>query len=357
MKRILSAILVFTLLLCTMFAGSSIAFAEEAAATKTVIDFDGTELEVPADPQRIVVLPDAICSLTWLLMGGADRMVCLTDSSMDDWSNYLGSQLYPEMADMPHGIEQNVEELLTYDPDLIISMSGGTAYQEQNDALAALGYPVYMISSEALYGDPVSVIREMGALLNCEDRAAQLIQYMGETDAYIAEKMETVTEGTGKRVYNTVWVDDMKAWTAGSFNGAIIDALKSENISYNEASSTAFSMEEIITYDPEIVIISFADYTVQDFYNNAIPGQDWSTISAIKNGQVYRSPALVQRWAQSFCTEKFLYKRWMASVIYPDVFPMSEVKDYIKSYLKDFHGYEITDEALAQFMNSEENGL
>ena len=197
----------------------------------------------------------------------------------------------------------------------------------------------------------------MGMLLNCEARADQLIAYMQETDAFIDERMESVAGDTGVRIYNTVWVDDMKAWTAGSFNGAIIQSLKAENISDNPASSTAFSMEEIIAYDPEIIIISFADYGVQDFYDNAIPGQDWSAVSAVVNGRVYHAPALVQRWAQSFCTEKFLYKRWMASIVYPEVFPMSEVEDYVRSYLRDFHGYEITDEELALCMNRAENGL
>ena len=46
----------------------------------TVTDLEGNELEVPVHPQRIAVLPDAICSLTWLLEGGGDDMLCLTES-------------------------------------------------------------------------------------------------------------------------------------------------------------------------------------------------------------------------------------------------------------------------------------
>lgn len=56
----------------------------------TVTDLEGNELEVPVHPQRIAVLPDAICSLTWLLEGGGDDMLCLTESSKGDWEDYLG---------------------------------------------------------------------------------------------------------------------------------------------------------------------------------------------------------------------------------------------------------------------------
>ena len=355
MKRIIACLLALSLTLC-MFLASVPALAEDSVEMRTVVDLGGAELEVPAHPERIVILPDAICSLAWQLMGGADRMITLTNSSKNQWTNFLGAKIYPEMESVPAGLEENVEELLSHDPDLIISMSGGTAYQDQNDAFAALGQPVYMIPSDALYNDPIAVIEAMGDLLNCEDRAAQLVNYMNETDAFVAERVETIEE-TGKRLYNTVWVDDMKAWTAGSINAGIISALKCENISDDPASSTAFTMEEIIGYDPEIVFISFDDYTPQNFYDNEVPGQDWTVTTAVKNHQVYRGPSLLQRWAQSFSTEKFLYKRWMAAVVYPEVFPMDECVEYIRSYLKDFYGYEISDDELAYCLNTEENGL
>lgn len=326
-------------------------------AMHTVTDLEGNELEVPVHPQRIAVLPDAICSLTWLLEGGGDDMLCLTESSKGDWEDYLGHLVYPDMADLRTDLMDNMEELAAADPDLVITMTGGGWYDDQNEQLAALGIPTYAITSEALYGDPVTVIQSMGELLDCKDRADQLISYMQDTDSYIDGKIEELGDITPQRVYNAVWVDDMKAWTAGSINGQIIKDLKAENISEDEASSTAFSMEEILNYDPEVLILSFTDYQPQDFYDNKVPGQDWSTVSAVVNKKVYGAPVCMQSWAQSFSAEKFLYKRWMASILYPDTFPMSETEDYIRSYLKDFYNYDISDDQIKECMRYADNGM
>ena len=65
----------------------------------------------------------------------------------------------------------------------------------------------------------------------------------------------------------------------------------------------------------------------------------------------------MQGWAQSFSAEKFLYKRWMASILYPDTFPMSETEDYIRSYLKDFYNYDISDDQIKECMRYADNGM
>ncbi len=353
MKRIFSIILMLVMVMTMSFAGCTLA---EEAETRTVTDMAGNEVVVPVHPQRIAVLPDAMCTLSWILMGGADNMVCITESSKGHWTDGLGKYIYPEMADIPVGSEQNVEELMTLDPDLIITMSGDW-YADLTAQYVELGIPVYTVTEEALYGDPVACISALGELYGCENRANQLINYMNETDAYIEEKLSDVEEGSGPRIYNTVWIKDMKAWTSGSINGQIIKSLKAQNISDDPASSTAYTMEEIIAYDPEIVIISFNDNTPDDFYNNNIEGQDWTGTSAAKNHKIYSGPSMVQRWAQSFSAEKFLYKRWMASVVYPDLVPMEETESYIKAYLKDFYGYEIPDDVYAECMCTEANGF
>ena len=365
-KKLLSllvAVIVFTSVVAVPVyqAAADDTSDESAVEYRTVTDLTGAEIEVPVEPHKVAVLPDAICSLSWILMDGGDNMLCLTESSKNSWETSLGHLIYPDMADHRTDILENMEELAAAGPDLVITMTasetGGDWYADQNAQLEALGIPAYGIPSDALYADPIAVIEAMGDLLNCQDRAAQLVQYMEETDAAIEEKQEEIAAAEKQRVYNSVWVDDMKAWTAGSINGQIINALQAENISQDSASSTAFTMEEILSFDPQVLILSFTDYTPQDFYDNNVPGQDWSATSAVMNHQVYSAPSCVQSWAQSFSVEKFLYKRWMASVLYPEIFPMSETEEYISNYLKDYYGFEITEDQLKVCMRYEQNGM
>lgn len=47
----------------------------------------------------------------------------------------------------------------------------------------------------------------------------------------------------------------------------------------------------------------------------------------------------------------------MASILYPDTFPMSETEDYIRSYLKDFYNYDISDDQIKECMRYADNGM
>ena len=64
-----------------------------------------------------------------------------------------------------------------------------------------------------------------------------------------------------------------------------------------KGSWTKVSMEEIMTWDPDIIILSnFDSITPDDIYQDKLEGQNWSNIKAVKTHRVYKAPMGIYRW-------------------------------------------------------------
>ena len=112
MKRILSWILVLTLLL----AGCG-GDAPAGRETHTVTDQDGFQVKLPLDVQRIVVcdiLP--LPSVLTVFFDSGEKIVGMSGTSMNAAENGLLGELYPEILDAETGFIDgstvNVEELM-----------------------------------------------------------------------------------------------------------------------------------------------------------------------------------------------------------------------------------------------------
>ena len=108
--------------------------------------------------------------------------------------------------------------------------------------------------------------------------------------------------------------------------------------------------EQIYSWNPEIIYITnFTPVQPEDFYNNTIPGQDWSQVEAVKNKQVYKIPLGIYRWFPPSGDAPLMLK-WLANHNQPDLFDY-DMNNEIKSYYKDFYGYEVTDEDVEQILH------
>ena len=103
-------------------------------------------------------------------------------------------------------------------------------------------------------------------------------------------------------------------------------------------------MEQVYEWDPDIILITnFSPYLPEDLYNNAIEGHDWSTVSAVNNGKVYKFPLGMYRWFPP-CSDTPLVLKWLAKTIQPEKFADMDMDSEIKSYYKEFYGVELTDD-------------
>ena len=181
---------------------------EETAAveTRTVVDSRGVIVEIPADPQRIVTVSDALVEEVMTVLGVQDRLIgigstCLVRDFTYDYEtvssekfSYTGGMnpanyLNPNMIDLPRfvepGTEMNFETLASLEPDVVIIDVGACTLdwcdnaelmQQGLDRLESLGIPTIVLmgpnSGGTLSVDALSSeVRILGEVFNQQEKA------------------------------------------------------------------------------------------------------------------------------------------------------------------------------------------
>lgn len=146
-------------------------------------------------------------------------------------------------------------------------------------------------------------------------------------------------------------IGDLTVADNSGVNNATIAYAGGTNVGASTAdasSETAVNMEQVYTWDPEVILLSnFDDVVPEDLYNNTIDGQDWSQVSAVKNHRVYKIPQGIYRWdADCPCTETTLCMKWLAKVINPEVFADINIEQEVLDFYQNFFNYELSEEEL-----------
>lgn len=330
--------------------------------TRMVVDATGEEVEVPAHPQAIAVMPPVVPNMVYALQGYADNMIAITPSAYAGWEISIMKELAPELADVDTAViasasEINMEELAAMKPDLVICWDTQT---DQAAKLHSLGIPVVMLTAATDMDTLRSMITMLGDILNCQEQAAKMMAWYNEVEGYVngkSDQVQALADEDRPRVLHFMYAEELNIYANG-VNPYITDWVGGQNIKLEGASAETSSptMEEILAYDPEIVFLSnFDNVTPEDLYNNRLEGQDWSNVSAVKNHKVYKVPCGLYRWAPPNTIEKPLYVLWQASVIQPEIFADVDMRAEIKDFFKEFFQYELTEEQIDFVLHTELN--
>ena len=145
--------------------------AEAPAFPMTITDDDGVEVSIPEEPQRIVTFAPSMTEIVYGL-GLGDRLVGVS-GPFDD---------YPaEAADVEEvggagdfGVDPNIEKVVSLEPDLFLTISGGDQWKER---LRDLDVPVVTLNAED-FPDLLDDIRAVGAVTGAAEEAESLASDM-----------------------------------------------------------------------------------------------------------------------------------------------------------------------------------
>lgn len=144
---------------------------------------------------------------------------------------------------------------------------------------------------------------------------------------------------SGKHFFGQFWAE-----AVGGKNAA--EEVQADN------SNAVINMEQVYTWDPDVVFITnFTAAMPDDLYNNAL-GNDWSSVKAVKDKAVYKMPLGSYR---SFTpgTDTPVTLLWLAQKTYPELFDDIDLTQEVKEYYKDIYGVELTDEQVDRMYNPE----
>ena len=339
-------------------SGASPSAAASSAAsgdtTKTVVDAYGREVQVPAHAQTAATVGSGARFVVYA--GAQDKLIAVTEMETDPALNRPYAMAYadlfkslPATSNGNHLLETNVneEELVKLSPDVIIS---SRSKDECNQLQANTGIPVIGISYQnQLFTDNVyTSIECVGAALDTEDHAAEVIGKMKEWEADITGRVANISDDAKPSVYvGAVNYKGAKSWGGTYAHYACTDVLGANNVADQTGQDGALDvdLEQIGAWDPDYMFLNAgnmdllkADYAEnQEFFDN---------LSAFKNSNLYTQPFFNFNGTNvdtGICDTYFI-----GATIYPDAFADVDLdakyKEIYETMLGGFDFYSVMQE-------------
>jgi iron complex transport system substrate-binding protein len=251
------------------------ASATEVGYPLTLTDDAGREVDIPAEPERIVSLApsntEIVCALD-----ACDRLVGVTD--FDDYPAEVA-----EVPDVVIGAVVDVELVAQADPDLVLAAGNELTPSAVITELAGLGYPVLVLYPETLEAvlDNVELV---GTAINAVEAAGEVTEHMTE---HIAEVRAAVAGETAPRTFYEVGLFEGAIYTAGqdSFLAGLIETAGGDPIT-GDPLTTAIAIEDLLLADPELILLGDAAYDPSITPESVAARPGWEGMTAVVTGRI-----------------------------------------------------------------------
>ena len=276
-----------------------------AHAQKTVTDQLGRKVIIPDNPKRIIALAPNIAEIIFAIEQG-HRLVGATQ-----FSNYPeDAKALPRVGSYVH---LDIEKIIALKPDLCIATKDGNPI-EVIQMLEALDVPIYAVNPRNLT-TVMATLAEMGALLNAQDIAQQVVINMkGRIDTVVATVSRT---NSRPRVFYQIGISPIVSAGTQTCIHELIEMAGGDNIAKGPASYPRFSYEQILGLSPDIIIItSMARGTV--FEKVKTQWMQWEDIPAIKNNRISLANSDILDRPTPRLVEGL---EMLARIIHPELFP------------------------------------
>lgn len=268
-----ASLLAFSLVVVSAAAPGS-AQAADGAFPVTVVDDEGTEVTIEAEPQRIISLSPANTEISYAL-GAGERLVGRTD-----WDDYP-----PEAAELtPVATFGGVimEQVVALEPDLVLAAGNFFTPPDDIATMRELGIPVVVIYAPDV-PTVLSDIELIGAALGASDEAADLVADMNAQFAVIAEAVAG-TDATPRTFYEIGAEPEIYAPAPDSFLADLVVMAGGDPITTADAAAWSIPLEELLVADPEVIVLGDATYGMCPANVAARPG--WDGMTALVDGAV-----------------------------------------------------------------------
>ncbi len=277
--------------------GSPTAQASQGGDTRTVTDAKGTQVQVPANPSRVVVThyagTQAALDLGLKPVGSGPA-----GQAGDDGEDYVPAHLWSQLKDVPvitRGPEVDVEAVAAQEPDLILATN-----VTEDDVLAQLRKiaPVYQFTLRG--GERKDWQSRVGEVADALNRTPQFDKLRTDWDGELkaaATKYADVTKGVTTSVIGAYEQGNFYAWGQGNMQGTILLPLgftwsKATNaaVAGEKEPEATLSNEKILTTVQDADML-FIDTNVKDAPNSFMQALQktslYQQVPAVKKKHVY----------------------------------------------------------------------
>ncbi len=324
------------------------------AATISLTDQRGVEVTIDGPVQAIASAVIPAPTIIAAVDGSWDRIVGINDSLLQANQQGIISTIFPASTSTPVVSDRtfvpNMEQILALDPDVVLQW--GDRGEDISAPIEQAGIPVVGLE----YGtqeDLETWVALFGTMLDREDRANQIIDTM-HSEAASLESQITALDVEPQRALALSYSDEkLSVSTSKDYAQYVFDLTGLTNVAADaQVSDGVVSAEQVIAWDPEIIILSaFDTATPQDVYADP----RFADVSAVVNHRVYRAPLGVYRW-QVPCAESPLFWNWVAALAYPDQLDI-DLPEMMREQISYLYDYELTDDDISLVLRTDLNGV
>jgi iron complex transport system substrate-binding protein len=316
----------------TLLAGAAAALAVPRAAgaqSATVTDGAGRAVPVPAQVQR--VFPAGPPAAIFLYTLAPELLLGWPRANRPDEREFL----LPDVGGRPElgritgrGNTANLETVLALKPDLILDVgSVNPTYISLADRVQEqTGIPYALLDGR--FDGIAAAYRTLGALVGQRAPSEELALYTDETLRNITERIAAVPKGNRPRVYFARGPRGLETGLGGSINVETVELLAQNVAGETRGGLANVSIEQVLLWNPDVII------TIdRDFASNVLNDPAWAPVNAVRNRRVHLSPKLPFGWVDfPPSVNRLIGLRWMAKILYPDLFP-----DDLRPLTRDFY--------------------
>lgn len=346
-KKTALCVIVFSVIFVAMFAFSGCtgkqATAPVAQSKKNITDMAGRNIEINSHPAKVATIGSVpmINSLVFG-MGEGDKIANALPSSFSPARWKYQTIFAPAMAGKPQlqnaGRDPNIEELLKASPDVVFTMDKGNI-----EVMEKAGLPVVFLSWREPE-DVKKVMQLLGDIFDKQDKAKEYIQYFDAT----YKSVQTAVGGIPTEKKPRVLYCSAKTLTQPHLIVEWwVDAAGGISMTNNgrTTESVAFSIEQMLKWDPDILILS--EPKDVDIINK---DERFSNLKAVANKKVYVAPVGAHTWANR-TIEQPLTILWAAKTFYPEQFKDLDLEKEMKDFYGRFFGYKLSDQEAKEILS------
>jgi iron complex transport system substrate-binding protein len=250
----------------------------------SLTDDAGREVVIEEEPMRIVSLApsntEIVCALD-----ACDRLV-----GVPEYQVGYPDDVATTVEDLPIVVgfrSVDREAIVASEPDLILAAGNELTPSTDIQALTDLGYAVLVLYPESL-AEVSADIELIGEALNAQVEAVTVTDGMAER---VAAVEEAVADADRPRTFYEVSIFEGTIYTAGedSFLASLIDIGGGDPIT-GDAVTTAITLEDLVTADPQVILLGDAAYDRTITADAVAARQGWDEMTAVVDGRVIPLP-------------------------------------------------------------------
>ena len=333
-------LVILTVLLFTFYAfGSPL----RAADYRIITDMDDRRIEVPTNPKRIACM-HGVSSDRIVMLGKGNCLVLTMKPS--PWAY----KLYPEIRNVETvqpPFTGNVEKLLKLKVDLVLysPFPGEAEKYEAAGIRTACGFSArkrprtineFMDNFKRqvmFFGDLLGPEAKTRADKYCEYFDRKINRILAMTSKIDGKDRPTVYYGgRGGDPLASQGKASFMHWITEVAGGIFLPQVHDNNF-------TEVNMEQVLSWDPDIVLISGWGNAAESVKKNA----NWASMRAVKGGKLYSIPNGIFAWDLA-SGESVLLATYMAKILHPDLFKDWDMVGEMKSFYSEVYGKTITNE-------------